>query len=235
MKKENRIVESFDGYFKNKLNENEDSKFSTDEIVTLWDEVYGENMEEKYEGFYRALDDDYNGRASKEEIVTLWDQIYGENLREEYEAFYKSISGRPQRPGETNKSYTWFEAFTRIPTDTSFNRGQYTYDGKDIESVDFLGKIRLEVYIDDHNVENVNVDYMTLSNDCPIEKDGIPVLWENLQYQKEDLGYTFRGKEVESLSYSGWIEAEILMYGGEEVIKDIYLDNLKEDSMIVEN
>lgn len=73
----------------NKLNEAKKYKFK--DIAKAWEFVYGEDMEDEYQGFYQEVTGKHKNKVTKAEIAEIWDRVYGEDIAIEYEGFFNAI------------------------------------------------------------------------------------------------------------------------------------------------
>lgn len=73
----------------NKLNEAKKYKFK--DIAKAWEFVYGEDMEDEYQGFYQEVTGKHKNKVTKAEIAEIWNRVYGEDIAIEYEGFFNSI------------------------------------------------------------------------------------------------------------------------------------------------
>ena len=70
---------------------NEAKKYKFKELAKAWEFVYGEEMEDEYEGFYQEVVGKYKNKVTKEDIAEIWNNVYGEDIAVEYDGFFKSI------------------------------------------------------------------------------------------------------------------------------------------------
>lgn len=69
----------------------EAKKYKFKDLAKAWEFVYGEEMEDEYEGFYQEVTGKYKNKVTKEDIAKIWDEVYGEDIATEYEGFFSSI------------------------------------------------------------------------------------------------------------------------------------------------
>ena len=69
----------------------EAKKYKFKELAKAWEFVYGEEMEDEYEGFYQEVVGKYKNKVTKEDIAEIWNNVYGEDIAVEYDGFFKSI------------------------------------------------------------------------------------------------------------------------------------------------
>ena len=79
----------FEGVEESVVTEAKTYKF--EDLAKAWDSVYGEEMEDEYEGFYQEVTGKYKNKVTKEDIAKIWDEMYGEDIATEYEGFFSSI------------------------------------------------------------------------------------------------------------------------------------------------
>ena len=69
----------------------EAKKYKFKELAKAWEFVYGEEMEDEYEGFYQEVVGKYKNKVTKEDIAEIWNKVYGEDIATEYDGFFGSI------------------------------------------------------------------------------------------------------------------------------------------------
>ena len=67
-----------------------EGNFSLNDLVTTWDDMYGESFKDDYSGFYDELNPNVSLTIPK--VAELWKQMYGEDFEEEYPAIVKKLS-----------------------------------------------------------------------------------------------------------------------------------------------
>ena len=70
---------------------NEAKKYKFKDIAKAWEFVYGEDMEDEYQGFYQEVTGKHKNKVTKAEIAEIWNRVYGEDIAIEYEGFFNSI------------------------------------------------------------------------------------------------------------------------------------------------
>lgn len=69
----------------------EAKKYKFKDIAKAWEFVYGEEMEDEYQGFYQEVTGKYKNKVTKADIAEIWNKVYGEDIATEYEGFFSSI------------------------------------------------------------------------------------------------------------------------------------------------
>lgn len=69
----------------------EAKKYKFKDIAKAWEFVYGEDMEDEYEGFYQEVVGKYKNKVTKADIAEIWNNVYGEDIATEYDGFFGSI------------------------------------------------------------------------------------------------------------------------------------------------
>ena len=82
-------VEFLQSLFESEVNEAKKYKFK--ELAKAWEFVYGEDMEDEYEGFYQEVVGKYKNKVTKADIATIWSNVYGEEIDVEYSGFYTEL------------------------------------------------------------------------------------------------------------------------------------------------
>jgi|TARA_B110000908_G_scaffold167929_1_gene221799 hypothetical protein len=70
---------------------NEAKKYKFKELAKAWEVVYGEEMEDEYQGFYQEVTGKYKDKVTKDDIATIWTAVYGEDIAAEYDGFYNDL------------------------------------------------------------------------------------------------------------------------------------------------
>ena len=79
---------------------NEAKKYKFKDLAKAWEFVYGEDMEDEYQGFYQEVTGKYRNKVTKADIAEIWDKVYGEDIASEYEGFFDAIK---ENLNEANK------------------------------------------------------------------------------------------------------------------------------------
>jgi hypothetical protein len=116
---------------------NEAKKYKFKEVAKAWEFVYGEDMEDEYEGFYQEVVGKYKNKVTKSDIAEIWSNVYGEDVAAEYGGFYDSLK---ENVNEAIK----LEAFNNIE---EANSDGTISDDEDELMDDLLGTV--EATIDD--------------------------------------------------------------------------------------
>jgi len=70
---------------------NEAKKYKFKDLAKAWEFVYGEDMEDEYQGFYQEVTGKYKNKVTKKDIADIWMSVYGEDIEAEYDGFYNEI------------------------------------------------------------------------------------------------------------------------------------------------
>ena len=70
------------------MNRNNEKKYPLNEIYTVWEESYGEDFEENYDGLVEILNEKYPQGITRKQLAKEWDYSYGEDMKEDYSGFY---------------------------------------------------------------------------------------------------------------------------------------------------
>ena len=70
---------------------NEAKKYKFKDLAKAWEFVYGEDMEDEYEGFYQEVTGKYKNKVTKKDVADIWQKLYGEDIEAEYDGFFSSI------------------------------------------------------------------------------------------------------------------------------------------------
>ena len=70
---------------------NEAKKYKFKDLAKAWEFVYGEDMEDEYQGFYQEVTGKYKNKVTKKDIAEIWQKVYGEDIEAEYDGFYNEI------------------------------------------------------------------------------------------------------------------------------------------------
>ena len=69
----------------------EAKKYKFNDLAKAWQYVYGEDMEDEYEGFYQEVVGKYKNKVTKADIATIWSHVYGEEIADDYDSFYNEL------------------------------------------------------------------------------------------------------------------------------------------------
>ena len=70
---------------------NEAKKYKFKDLAKAWEFVYGEDMEDEYQGFYQEVTGKYKNKVTKKDVAEIWQKVYGEDIEAEYDGFYNEI------------------------------------------------------------------------------------------------------------------------------------------------
>lgn len=79
---------------------NEAKKYKFKDLAKAWEFVYGEDMEDEYQGFYQEVTGKYKNKVTKQDIAEIWQKVYGEDIQSEYDGFYNELK---ENLNEANK------------------------------------------------------------------------------------------------------------------------------------
>ena len=82
-------VEFLQSLFESEVNEAKKYKFK--ELAKAWEFVYGEDMEDEYEGFYQEVIGKHKNKVTKSDIAEIWSNVYGEDVAAEYGGFFDNL------------------------------------------------------------------------------------------------------------------------------------------------
>jgi len=86
---------------------NEAKKYKFKDLAKAWRHVYGEDMEDEYQGFYQEVTGKYKNKVTKQDVADIWMQVYGEDIAVDYDGFFNDIK---ENLNEANK----LEEFNKI-------------------------------------------------------------------------------------------------------------------------
>lgn len=69
----------------------EAKKYKFKDLAKAWSHVYGEDMEDEYQGFYQEVTGKYKDKVTKKDIADIWTAIYGEDIAADYDGFYNDL------------------------------------------------------------------------------------------------------------------------------------------------
>jgi len=78
----------------------EAKKYKFKDLAKAWEFVYGEDMEDEYQGFYQEVTGKYRNKVTKKDIAEIWDKVYGEDIAADYDGFFSSLK---ENLNEANK------------------------------------------------------------------------------------------------------------------------------------
>jgi hypothetical protein len=70
---------------------NEAKKYKFKDIAKAWQHVYGEDMEDEYQGFFQEVTGKYKDKVTKKDIAEIWMNTYGEDIATDYDGFYNDL------------------------------------------------------------------------------------------------------------------------------------------------
>ena len=70
---------------------NEAKKYKFKDLAKAWEFVYGEDMEDEYQGFYQEVTGKYRNKVTKKDIADIWMKVYGEDIEADYDGFYNEL------------------------------------------------------------------------------------------------------------------------------------------------
>mgnify|MGYP005636125315 FL=1 len=69
----------------------EAKKYKFKELAKAWSHVYGEDMEDEYQGFFQEVTGKYKDKVTKKDIADIWSATYGEDIAADYDGFYNEL------------------------------------------------------------------------------------------------------------------------------------------------
>ena len=69
----------------------EAKKYKFKELAKAWSHVYGEDMEDEYQGFFQEVTGKYKNKVTKQDIADIWMATYGEDIGVDYDGFYNDL------------------------------------------------------------------------------------------------------------------------------------------------
>ena len=70
---------------------NEAKKYKFKDLAKAWEFVYGEDMEDEYQGFYQEVTGKYKNKVTKKDVAEIWQKVYGEDIESEYDGFFGEL------------------------------------------------------------------------------------------------------------------------------------------------
>ena len=70
---------------------NEAKKYKFKDLAKAWQHVYGEDMEDEYQGFFQEVIGKHKNKVTKQDIADIWMSVYGEDIAVEYDGFYNEL------------------------------------------------------------------------------------------------------------------------------------------------
>ena len=113
----------------------EAKKYKFKDLAKAWEFVYGEEMEDEYEGFFQEVTGKYKNKVTKADIAKIWDEVYGEDIATEYEGFFSSI----KEAVEASEKLEQFNLIEEANTDGTIS------DDEDDRLDDLLGNVELQI------------------------------------------------------------------------------------------
>jgi hypothetical protein len=147
-------VEFLQSLFESEVNEAKKYKFK--DIAKAWEFVYGEDMEDEYQGFYQEVTGKYKNKVTKSDIAKIWQEVYGEDIEADYDGFYNELK---ENLNEANKLDHFNEA--------NINEGKLNMDkmikaagkelkkGSDNDDLDMF----IEDYLEKNKISPEEFDY----------------------------------------------------------------------------
>jgi hypothetical protein len=81
----------------------EAKKYKFNDLAKAWQHVYGEDMEDEYEGFYQEVVGKYKNKVTKADIATIWSHVYGEEIADDYDGFYNELKENLEQVAKLEK------------------------------------------------------------------------------------------------------------------------------------
>ena len=113
----------------------EAKKYKFKELAKAWQHVYGEDMEDEYQGFYQEVTGKYKDKVTKSDVATIWSSVYGEEVADEYGGFYNDLKENLEQVAKLEELDNLVEA----NTDGTIS------DDEDERREDLLGDVEMQI------------------------------------------------------------------------------------------
>lgn len=125
----------------------EAKKYKFKELSKAWSHVYGEDMEDEYQGFFQEVTGKYKDKVTKKDIADIWMNIYGEDIAADYDGFYNDLKENLQQVAKLEKLDNLVEANTdgTISDDEDERRAEALHMAE-IEFDEYIKKFKEEAY-----------------------------------------------------------------------------------------
>ena len=125
----------------------EAKKYKFKELAKAWQHVFGEEMEDEYQGFYQEVTGKYKNKVTKADIATIWSQVYGEEIEDEYPGFYNDLKENLEQVAKLEELDNLVEANTdgTISDDEDERRAEALHMAE-MEFDEYIKKFKEEAY-----------------------------------------------------------------------------------------
>ncbi len=118
-------------------NIDEAKKYKFKDLAKAWSHVYGEDMEDEYEGFFQEVVGKYKNKVTKKDIANIWLAVYGEDIADDYDGFYNELQ-------ENLNQVAKLEELFSDEIDEANSDGTIS-DDEDERMEDLLGTVEAEI------------------------------------------------------------------------------------------
>jgi len=125
----------------------EAKKYKFKELAKAWSHVYGEDMEDEYQGFYQEVTGKYKDKVTKKDIADIWTATYGEDIAADYDGFYNDLKENLEQVAKLEELDNLVEANSdgTISDDEDERRGEALHMAE-IEFDEYIKKFKEEAY-----------------------------------------------------------------------------------------
>jgi hypothetical protein len=113
----------------------EAKKYKFKELAKAWQHVYGEDMEDEYQGFFQEVTGKYKNKVTKQDIADIWNATYGEDIAADYDGFYNELKENLEQVAKLEELDNLVEA----NTDGTIS------DDEDERREDLLGDVEMQI------------------------------------------------------------------------------------------
>ena len=114
-----------------RLRANENKKYRLDEIYDIWEESYGEDFTEEYDGLVEILKQQYPKGITRKQLAREWNDSYGENMSEDYSGFYDFL-------GLSRRDQEMVRESRKLEYEMAFYEWQKKYQGRTYGAENFV-------------------------------------------------------------------------------------------------
>jgi hypothetical protein len=125
----------------------EAKKYKFKDLAKAWSHVYGEEMEDEYQGFFQEVTGKYKNKVTKQDIADIWMAIYGEDIAADYDGFYNELKENLEQVAKLEGLDNLVEANTdgTISDDEDERRAEALHMAE-MEFDEFIKKFKEEAY-----------------------------------------------------------------------------------------
>ena len=126
---------------------NEAKKYKFKELAKAWSHVYGEDMEDEYQGFFQEVTGKYKDKVTKQDIADIWMATYGEDIEADYGGFYSDLKENLEQVAKLEQLDNLVEANTdgTISDDEDERRAEALHMAE-MEFDEYIKKFKEEAY-----------------------------------------------------------------------------------------